>query len=582
MRLLKLAVRQGVKNLTHAFFVLCLFLICANSVFALDASYLESPFVKASTPLDSAFTQDVYLVVGELAEISVHSLTRISVTDPGIADILEAKEGIVNLIAKQPGQTALFIWDENGKVIMTIHVSNQDLGMIKDRVKNLLVDAGIKEVTVQPNEDESKVVLSGDLPEYKREAYESIKGIFKDNIIDLVGKEELLDLIQVDMQVTELSTTLSKNLGIKWSPASATGSTDGDLALNYKEDQNTKFDGSIGDFFKIGDFRRDTFLQAKVNALIEEGKARILSKPKIVVASGQEAKFLVGGEVPIRTTTTSTGGASTQENVQFKSFGVGMTLTPTIRKGKINVVLNVQISDIDRANSAGSDIAFETRTASTNLNLDDGQLVVLAGLIKHNESETLSRVPFLSKIPIAGILFRNRKTPAPNQDQEVVISLVPTILKSTRAPSAQAKYSENKVVAHHPTQGEAKIASEMPSAGEDQAQSVPAEKNKSYVGIPKDMEDYVRQIQRQISQSIIYPREAQEQGLEGTVRLGMLILRDGTLAYASVQQSSGSAIIDDYALNTAKNTAPYAGFPPTSKLEEINVVVPIVYSLKRN
>ena len=80
----------------------------------------------------------------------------------------------------------------------------------------------------------------------------------------------------------------------------------------------------------------------------------------------------------------------------------------------------------------------------------------------------------------------------------------------------------------------------------------------------------------------MYPKEAEASGWEGTVKLGLLILRDGTLALASVKESSGHDVFDQAALKTAQDVAPYSQFPADSDLQEINVTVPIVYSLKQH
>jgi protein TonB len=91
--------------------------------------------------------------------------------------------------------------------------------------------------------------------------------------------------------------------------------------------------------------------------------------------------------------------------------------------------------------------------------------------------------------------------------------------------------------------------------------------------------EYVGEVQRKLSQAIIYPEEARQYGWEGTVKLGVLILNDGTLAFVLVKESSGHDVFDEVALNTAKKLAPFAPFPPDTDLKELNVTIPIVYSL---
>ena len=523
--------------------------------------------------VDSAYTDSIQLIEGELEQIKVYNLTRISITDPDIADVVDANENQVLLVASAPGETVLFLWDDKGKRSIKIHVSRRDLTEVRDRLKKLFSDVNLNEAIVKIDKDEGKVVVSGEIPKEKQALFNKIVKPFDDEIIKLAIAEENENMIQINMQITELSQTLAKSLGVDWSAGDSsstnstnsnntTASTNNALTVPYKENI-PNFNGSVGNLFKVGDFSRTEALTATVNALIEKGKARVLSQPRLMVKNGEEASFLVGGEVPIRTTTTTSGG-NTQENVQFKEFGVGMTLKPTLRKKKIEIVLNVEISDIDPANSSGNDVAFVTRSANTTLLLDDNQTTVMAGLIRQAQSELVRKVPFMGDIPVLGLLFRSRSTPTADQQTEVVISITPHIV-NTGVPSVFKKDEDNQ-----------------PSSADERQPVMRRPPPDRGLSLPKEMREYVQQVQEKISRAIVYPKEAEQYGWEGTVKVGLHILDDGTLAYALVKQSSGIDIIDDVAVKTAEKVAPFSGFPPGTNLHEINVTIPIVYSLKRN
>ncbi|MDO8580467.1 MAG: pilus assembly protein N-terminal domain-containing protein, partial [Candidatus Omnitrophota bacterium] len=399
-----------------------------------------------------ATTNEVNLLIGELETIDVKSLTRLSITDPKVVDIVEAKESEILIIAKAIGQSALFVWDENGKRTVLVNVAAQNLGLISQRLEKLFSSVHIDNVTVEVNGKEGKVVLTGQIFEDKKDQFDQVIAPFNRDIINLVKVEKSEDLIEVDIQITELTTTLTKAIGIDWASSSTgpsiTGLGAGGLLAPTFTENVPSVDGSVEDLFKIGNFQRTYQLIAMINALLEEGKARILSKPKLVVVSGEEASFNVGGEIPIRTTTTSQG--STQENVTFKKFGIGMTITPTIKKGKIDLLMEVEVSDIDSANKVGENVAFTTRNAQTRLYLDNGQPIVIAGLIKKRESELVKKVPFLGSIPIIGILFRSKSTPSANEDQELVISLTPLILNSEYNSAMISKITPPLEVADEP------------------------------------------------------------------------------------------------------------------------------------
>lgn len=528
--------------------------------------------------LDSTAVDDVHLLKGELVSLSVNMLTRVSVSNPSVADIVKAEDNEILLVGQGGGQTALFIWDADGKRTLMVYVTSQDLAVTKDRLEKLLKAVNIAEVVLEINEQEGKIVVSGDIPAHKKEQFDQVVGSFGEDVVNLVKKEEIDDLIQIDVQITELSTSLSKNLGIEW--FTGTQSTSGtNITTTYGDGFTPTYgeifptlDGSMGDYFKIGQFQRtnNSALVAQINALVEEGEAKILSQPKMVVVNGKEASFLVGGQIPLRTTASNAAGGS-QENVSFRQYGISMTITPEIKKEKISIALNVEVSDIDAANQVGDDVAYTTRSAQTQLYLQEGETIVLAGLIKQNRSQNIKKVPFLGDIPIVGLLFRNKSNPVADQDLELVISLTPTILTKNRSSTERSGEDKNKTP---DSEDDVRRVSGLDMGSGGKAPS-------SYASISKEMEEYVFSVQQKIAQAIMYPQEAQRHGWEGTVKLGLLILNDGTLATALVKESSGHEIFDENALTIAQNNAPYASFPADTDLKELNVTIPIVYSLKK-
>ena len=532
---------------------------------------------------DTAVIDQVQMLKGDLETIKAPGLTRISLNDPDVADIINADDKEILLMGKGIGQTPMFIWDSRGKRTVMIHVYNQNLDLAQDRLKRLFKASEITGINTDIDDKEGKIIISGSVLKEKKDDFDKIIEPFSDSVMNLARSEDIQDLIQVDLEFIELNTTLLKNLGIDWTA----GSSSSTLAFTYPETIPGQ-DGGFPDLFKLGDFKRTSALLATVNALVEQGKGRVLSKPKLVVVSGQEASFLVGGQIPFRTTTTT--GTSVQESIEFKSYGIGMNITPTIKRGRIDVLLGIDISDVDPSTAIGGnkDVAFVTRNANTRLLLDDRQTIILAGLIKHSDSEKKKKVPLLGDIPGIGLFFKNKSNPTANQDTELVISLTPTILAQSKPKPDQ----EMTMTPPAPVTSASAASAPSPGASAPETEEqidltssfpVPSIKNeKQPTNIPKNMEGYVKSIQNKIANAIVYPQEAKDYGWEGTVRLGLLILSDGTLAFASVKESSGHEIFDEYALNTAKQIAPYSSFPADSQLQELNVTIPIVYSLESN
>ncbi len=590
-------------------------------------------------PLDSLKVDEVHILRGDLEAVKVYNMSRVALSNPEVADFANIDNQEILLVGRRPGETSLFIWDEHGKRSLIIRVYNDDLIVIKKRIEKLIKSRDIKEVKLDINEYEGKIIVTGKVSDEDAEKLNNILDKFYENIINYVQAEKMEDLVEINAQIAEVNASLDKKLGFDWT----TGSGSDAFNLNYAETLPA-FDGSIGDFFKIGDFRRTNALLNTVNALIIEGKGRVLSKPKLVVKSGSQASFLVGGEIPIRTTTASAGGGVVQENVNFKSFGISLTITPTIRHDeKIDITLGVQVSDVDRSNAVGGDVAFVTRSAQTDLLLDDNQTIVLAGLIRHAKSEKVKRIPFISSIPVVGTLFRNKTTPTPEEETELVISLTPTVLeqketqkdktvvesgadegdedeeeiemsnqssKDSRkgketalddesADHAGVRNQEKQMLSDKTgaaAEGKGAIVSAESGDGRDHKtkQKGPRIKNdgeenwsssevslgSSQVDIqyPSNIIPYVKNVQKRILAAIAYPSEAQFKGLEGTVKLTIQILSDGTLYDVWVKESSGHRVFDKDALNTAQLLAPFPPFPMDVELDEVMVTIPIVYS----
>ena len=304
--------------------------------------------------------------------------------------------------------------------------------------------------------------------------------------------------------------------------------------------------------------RKHPFI-AKVNALIVEGNAKVLSKPRLVVTSGEEASFNVGGQIPTRKVTVT--DEETLLETTFKDYGVSLVVTPEIKMGKIDMDLEIEISSPDSSNSTTEDTAYLSENLNTRIFVNDQQTVVIAGLIKKDRGEQVNRVAGLSKIPVLGALFRN-KSIQPNIDQEIIITITPTILEKNRGDIEEKVRTVSKV--------KKDVLFDS---------SLPVKTEPYYSGMPKEMNSYIQYVQNMISAAVIFPNEAQEYGWEGTVKIGMMILRDGTLAYALVQESSGFEVIDQQALRIVKETAPYPNFPASSTQQEITVSIPIIFSL---
>jgi pilus assembly protein CpaC len=185
---------------------------------------------------------------------------------------------------------------------------------------------------------------------------------------------------------------------------------------------------TISNALNIFAFRPDLNLGAFIQALEQQNLLQTLDEPTLMTSDGKEASFLVGGEFPIP---VLQGGANSGAvTIQFREFGVRLKFTPTITSHN-NIRLHVQpeVSALDYSNALsfnGFTIpALSSRKIETNVELGEGQSFVIAGLIDNQVTETLSRIPGLSSLPILGNLFKSKSIT--KSDDELVVVVTPEI-----------------------------------------------------------------------------------------------------------------------------------------------------------
>jgi general secretion pathway protein D len=172
-----------------------------------------------------------------------------------------------------------------------------------------------------------------------------------------------------------------------------------------------------------------------LQALATESKVNVLASPHILAADNREARIQIGNQVPIVTSetpvsTTGTVGTSVSRTIQYKDTGVILKIKPLINEsGLVTLDLSQEVSDYFLQTIYGSEYPVITkREASTNLVAQDGETIVVGGLIQDNFSRTKEGLPLLSKIPLLGWLFSN--TTDSTKRTEVIMLLTPLVVKN--------------------------------------------------------------------------------------------------------------------------------------------------------
>lgn len=190
-----------------------------------------------------------------------------------------------------------------------------------------------------------------------------------------------------------------------------------------------------------------SIVRLAINALASQSKAKLLASPHIMVSDNNEAKIQVGQQVPIPTSetySTSTGTPTT--TIQYKDIGIILKVKPMISdSGLVNLQISQEVSTYSTIElyAEETQIILNKTEAATNLVVKDGHTIVIGGLIREDDSNARSGIPWLSKIPILGYLFGN--TSKDNNRTELVILLTPHIVRDAKEAAAVTQKITDKI-----------------------------------------------------------------------------------------------------------------------------------------
>ncbi|EOB3583096.1 type II secretion system secretin GspD [Vibrio vulnificus] len=282
--------------------------------------------------------------------------------------------------------------------------------------------------------------------------------------------------VLIEALIVEMAEGDGVNLGVQWGNLetgamiqySNTGASIGQVMIGLEEAKDTTKTESRWDpdknqwvdrqYTEKGDYSTLASALSKVNgaalsvvmgdwtalisAVSSDSNSNILSSPSITVMDNGEASFIVGEEVPV--ITGSTAGSNNDnpfQTVDRKEVGIKLKVVPQINEGD-SVQLNIEqeVSNVLGANGA-VDVRFAKRQLNTSVIVQDGQMLVLGGLIDERALESESKVPLLGDIPVLGHLFKSTNTQV--EKKNLMVFIKPTIIRDgmTADGITQRKYN---------------------------------------------------------------------------------------------------------------------------------------------
>ncbi len=401
------------------------FLYAVLALYSLAAAGAVPAPAPAKAP--AAAATQIILYVGEVRTLPITNVQRVAV---GAGRVLTTTvlEKEVLLLAESPGDTGLYFWLRDGSVRQyNIRVTAVDVGDSYRQLQKIL--GTIPGVNVERVGDQ--VVLTGATTKANLARIASVTTSFK-QVVNLLREEEVTmkKMVFLKMQLIEFKRSALQNLGIRWAseitgPAAAfafDAITSGGFTVRQPDPalQGVPLPPRVSPpraYLGIA-----TAITSRINLAVENGDAYVLATPELSTRSGGEAKFLAGGQIPV---VTPASGFS-PPSVTYKDYGIKITINPTTDdKDNIMALIKSEISSIDAATTVQGNPGFLTRQSDSEINVRNGQTIVISGLVNADLSNQVNKFPWLGDLPILGSLFRS--TEFRNNRTDLVVFVTPQI-----------------------------------------------------------------------------------------------------------------------------------------------------------
>lgn len=312
---------------------------------------------------------DMY--AGEVKVLNGISMKRVAIGSGTLLKVKQVPGKQLVVIAEKVGDTSLHIWQNNGKELhYKIHIAEQDPAV---RVK-------------------------------------------------------MEDTIVMKVRIVEFLKSKLRDMGINWADTidGPVGAFARDLSSNglfRGTSENPIFNNlplnvaSNNAYFGIA-----SEITSRINMMATAGDAVTIAEPTLSCRNGGKAKFLAGGEIPIPIQT------NLGLQIEYKEYGIALEIEPvTNAQGTIAAKLMTEVSRIDNSVTVAGAPGLLSRRTETQMNVKEGETIVISGLVNSEQSDDVDKLPFLGNIPILGYLFKSERFQS--KKTELVVFVTPTIRK---------------------------------------------------------------------------------------------------------------------------------------------------------
>jgi len=362
------------------------------------------------------------------------------VANPDIADVQVKSPTLVYITAKSPGETVIYAVDASDAVLLNAPILvEHDISRLRSSLRQLAPGERVSADSVDGNLVLSGVVSDAGQADKVSRLAASIAGEAKGS--QVINRMTVATPNQVNLQVriAEVQVNKLNEIGVNWKKVGSN--------LSFLTQNPTTIGSELTNTLTVGQ-STGTGAIAMIDALEQEGFVTSLAEPNLTAMSGQTASFTAGGQfpVPITGSAATTGGVPTI-TVEYKTFGVSLSFTPTIIDAQhLNLRVRPEVSELTTVGEVSVPItstqvvtipALTLRTAETSLELASGESFALAGMLMHTSQQLVSKVPWIGDIPILGAVFRSDRFQRGETDLVIIVTpyLVRPVQTRVAAPT---------------------------------------------------------------------------------------------------------------------------------------------------
>jgi pilus assembly protein CpaC len=334
--------------------------------------FLGLLLVPMSVPA-TTLSEHLDMFAGEIKILENVEVNRIAVGNGNLMKVKALPNTQLLLIAEKPGSTTLHLWYKDGRESdINIKISKED--------------------------EEKRVRLE--------------------------------DMIKMDVRIIEFRKSALRSLGINWS--NSIQGPSGAFVQDWSSNSYFRGENNVSIFNNLPNqvspaqsyFGIATSITSRINFLASNGDAVTLAEPNLSCINGQGATFLAGGEVPI-----PIRGSNGEVTVDYKPYGIILDIKPVAdANGVIKAYVKTEVSQLDHSVDVLGAPGFLVRKTTTQMNVHNGETIVISGLLNSESSKDVNKIPLLGDIPILGQLFRS--TDFRNAQTELVVFVTPRIVRA--------------------------------------------------------------------------------------------------------------------------------------------------------